>query len=97
LTNAQFTDGGDYTVVVSHIGWFSHECTSTLTVHSMPIITQPPQSQLVKVATDAAFSVTAIGSSPFSYQWRFNQSEIMSATASAYTRSNGTMYGCGQL
>jgi uncharacterized lipoprotein YddW (UPF0748 family) len=37
-----------------------------------PIITRQPQQVMVVPGQPATFSVTAVGSRPFSYQWRFN-------------------------
>ena len=45
-------------------------------------------AQNVNQGGNAAFSVTATGTSPLSYQWRFNGASIGGATASSYTRSN---------
>src|SRR5262249_47553833 len=61
---------------------------ATLTVLSRPLITQQPQSQMVKVSSNALFSVNAIGNAPLVYQWRFNQTEILGASSSSYTRTN---------
>jgi endonuclease/exonuclease/phosphatase family metal-dependent hydrolase len=53
-----------------------------------PSITLHPRSQTVAQGSKVTFTVTATGTAPLSYQWRFNSSPISEATASAYTRSN---------
>jgi O-glycosyl hydrolase len=43
---------------------------------SAPAITQQPRSQAVLAAFTALFGVTASGTSPLSYQWRFNGTNL---------------------
>jgi glucose/arabinose dehydrogenase len=49
-----------------------------------PVITTQPQSQLISVGYPVTFSVVASGSAPYSYQWRRNGVDLVSATASSY-------------
>jgi hypothetical protein len=42
-----------------------------------PAIATPPQSQAVNVTSNATFTVTATGSTPLSYQWYFNTTNVM--------------------
>jgi uncharacterized repeat protein (TIGR02543 family) len=51
-----------------------------------PSITNPPQSLTVTAGQDATFSVTAGGSAPLIYQWRFSNTNISGANGSSYTR-----------
>jgi uncharacterized repeat protein (TIGR02543 family) len=53
-----------------------------------PTITAQPQSQTVNQGASATFSVTATGTQPMGYQWRFNGNNISGATESTYTRNN---------
>jgi hypothetical protein len=46
-------------------------------------IVQQPQSQQVDPGTDVTLSVTATSSSPMTYQWRFNDADIPSATGTS--------------
>jgi glucose/arabinose dehydrogenase len=52
---------------------------------SAPSISQQPQSQAVNVGQTASFSVSASGSTPFTYQWRRNGTNISGATSSSYS------------
>jgi hypothetical protein len=51
------------------------------------IITQPA-GLAVNAGATAAFSVTAAGTTPLSYQWRYNGTNIAGATGTALTLSN---------
>ncbi len=51
------------------------------------ILTQP-KSQTVRVGTNVTFNVVAAGTSPLSYQWRFNATNIGGATNSSLVLSN---------
>ncbi|MEO5804400.1 MAG: immunoglobulin domain-containing protein, partial [Verrucomicrobiota bacterium] len=53
-----------------------------------PIITSQPTNQTVAAGANATFRVTATGSQPLIYQWRFNGTNIGSATTSSLTLSN---------
>ena len=46
-----------------------------------PVITSQPSNLAVGIGATATFSVTASGTGPFSYQWRFNGANIGGATA----------------
>ena len=60
-----------------------------------PAITAQPQGQTVLQGSNAAFSVTASGTAPFSYQWRFNGTNLASASASVYTVTNAQPANAG--
>jgi hypothetical protein len=53
-----------------------------------PVITTQPTSQTVTVGGTASFSVVAGGSSPLSYQWNFNTTNIVGATNAILTLNN---------
>lgn len=62
-----------------------------------PSIVTEPQDRTVVVSNNASFTVTvSVGTStPFSYQWRFNGTNIAGATASAFTRTNAQFADAG--
>lgn len=53
-----------------------------------PAIAASPASQAVSAGASAAFSVAATGSSPLSYQWRLNGTNLAGATGSSLLLAN---------
>ena len=89
IANAQATDSGSYTVVVSNAGGsITSSPPAVLIVNSPPNVMQQPQNLAVTVTSNAAFSVTATGSSPLSYQWRKDGTNLAGATSTTLTLSN---------
>jgi uncharacterized repeat protein (TIGR03803 family) len=85
INSAQPANAGNYTVTVFNSYGSTTSATAMLTVNVPPTITQQPASQTVKRGAKVTFSVTASGTTPFSYQWQFNGSAIAGATAGSYT------------
>src|SRR5439155_468329 len=88
ITGAQSTNAGGYSVVITNSFGGVTSSVATLTVLVPPSITTQPQSLTVTQTQDAAFSVTAAGTAPLSYQWLFNSAPISGATATNYTVTN---------
>ncbi len=57
-------------------------------VTNPPSITLDPQSQTVAQGSNVTFTVTADGTAPLAYQWRFGSTNIAGATTNSYTRMN---------
>lgn len=53
-----------------------------------PVITGQPQNQIATNGGSASFSVTAIGPTPISYQWRFNGTNLANGVNISGARSN---------
>src|SRR5205823_5578603 len=53
-----------------------------------PSIQAQPQSRVATVGTNVIFTVTASGTTPLSYQWRFNGTNIVAATNTSLTLTN---------
>ncbi len=58
------------------------------TVHTAPTIVTQPTNRTVAVGGTTIFSVTATSYLPPSYQWQFNGTNILGATASSLTITN---------
>ncbi len=103
-SNAQASHAGGYSVVISNSLGVITSAVATLTVSTNglpPSIIAPPQSQTVERGQNATFTVTASGSEPLSYQWRFKSSpdgppaNLAGATQSSYTRFNAQTNDAG--
>ena len=82
-TNAQFSDGGCYYVVVRDTTGSRVSSAAMLTVYALPSINAQPQGQVAQVGQTATFTVGAVGSAPLGYQWRFNGNALPGATNSS--------------
>ena len=94
-------NGAVYTVSVSNSAGTVSSNGARLTVSAAivaPSITTQPSAQSITAGQTATFSVAATGSTPLSYQWKKNGSNIASATSSSYTTpatsiaDNGAVY-----
>lgn len=72
ILNAQLVDAGSYRVVVSNSAGIVPSQAATLTVLMPPVIDVHPVSRTVVAGTNIQFTVTASGTAPLRYQWRFN-------------------------
>ncbi|MEO5802294.1 MAG: immunoglobulin domain-containing protein, partial [Verrucomicrobiota bacterium] len=88
LTNAQFANQGNYSVIVSDQLGSVTSSNAFLTVNSPPLITVQPQNQVAILSNNAAFTLSVTGSVPFGYQWQFNGANLNDATNAALTLSN---------
>lgn len=61
----------------------------------VPVITQQPQSQIVAAGAAVVFSVAAIGTLPFSYQWQWNGIDLPGATGLTLKLANVTVGQAG--
>jgi hypothetical protein len=93
--NVQASDAGNYSVVVTNVAGTVTSSNAVLTVNVPPSITTQPQGQTVNVGANVTFSVTASGTAPLSYQWRFNGTNISGATATNYTKTNVQLSDAG--
>lgn len=89
IAAVSFSDNGaKFRCVVSNGFGTATSNEATLTVNAPPTITGHPASQTVLKGQPATFSVSATGSTPFSYQWQRNQVNINGATSSSYSISS---------
>ena len=96
LSNVQGFSMGTYSVAVSNAYGFAISTGASLTVTpTAPRIISQPTNQNILLGSSAAFSVTAVGSVPFTYQWRFNGTNIAGATSSNYNVINAQFTNAG--
>jgi DNA-binding beta-propeller fold protein YncE len=99
VTDAQPANAGSYSVIVSNAaGSVTSSPPAVLTVIAVPTppgIATQPQNQTVSQTSNATFSVTATGSTPFAYQWLFDGASLAGAIASSYTVVNAQPSNAG--
>ncbi len=86
--NALAADAGAYSVVVTNVAGSITSSNALLTVNIPPAITSEPQSQTVNQNGQVTFTVTAAGTAPLNYQWRFNGNILSGATTTQYSLTN---------
>jgi Immunoglobulin domain len=86
-------NGSVYTVTATNAAGSASSQECRLTLNTPPSITNPPSNETVYVGQTGAFSVTAAGTSPLTYQWYLNETAISGATSSSYTTPATTTIG----
>jgi uncharacterized repeat protein (TIGR03803 family) len=79
---------GNYLAVVSNAFGAATSSVMVVRVAQPPFILSDPTNQYVLPGDTASFSVEAIGLGPLTYQWRFNSTNLLGATASSLTITN---------
>jgi hypothetical protein len=72
ITNAQPTNAGDYSVLVTNAAGAVTSSVATLTIGQAPTITNQPSGGTVPLGTNFSLSVLAGGTAPLTYAWFFN-------------------------
>jgi hypothetical protein len=81
LTNAQTTNSGVYSVIVSNAIGSTVSSNGILSVvASAPIVVALPADQIVALRSNTSVVVSATGSLPLSYQWQFQGTNVLKAT-----------------
>lgn len=73
-------DSDSYDCVVTNACSFIVSDAATVTIFSPPTIVNPPRDAVLCEGQAATLSVTATGTGPLAYQWRFNGENIDGAT-----------------
>jgi hypothetical protein len=95
VTNAQFTNAGSYAVIVSNSVNSITSSNAILAVNVPASITIQPTNQTIFVGSNVTFVVSASGTLPLSYQWRFNGTNISNANATSFTRTDVQLIDAG--
>ncbi len=88
LTGLNPDDEGGYSVVVSNVAGMATSVSVPLVVLDPPVILTPPADRLVNLGATALFTVTATGTPPLAFQWKFNDTDIAGATSTSYSITN---------
>jgi hypothetical protein len=84
LNNVNLGNAGNYQVIVTNLYRAITSAPAALTVVGVPPqITTQPQSQTLRSGAQAAFAVSASGTPPFSYQWLFNATKVLTGSTTA--------------
>ncbi|HZR19361.1 MAG TPA: immunoglobulin domain-containing protein [Verrucomicrobiae bacterium] len=95
LASVTTNDAGAYTVVITNSAGSITSDVATLTVLLPPSILTPPQNTTVSSGNTATFTVAASGSPPLTYQWKFNGTNIASATTTSLSITNAQVANQG--
>ncbi len=95
LSNVQTNQAGTYSLRVDNLSGFAISAGATLTVLVPPFITGHPTNRTVLAGSNVTFTVTAGGTPPFSYQWRFNGTDMPGATAPSLLVPNAQITNAG--
>jgi hypothetical protein len=96
LTNLQFSQAGNYTVLVFNENGSVESDIATLNVLVPASILTQPTNRFVKIRpdpgaapeTNVIFTVLASSTTPIRYQWRFNGTDMAGATNRSFTVAN---------
>ena len=95
LNPVHATNAGAYSVTVTNAVGAATSVVATLNVLAPPSITAQPQSQAVTVSNNATFTVTAAGTAPLVYQWRFNNTTPVGGNTNSFTLLNAQTNNAG--
>ncbi|MBE0543716.1 MAG: immunoglobulin domain-containing protein [Verrucomicrobia bacterium] len=87
LSNVEPGQAGTYSVIVSNA--YGGDVSASATLNVQPLtITSHPSNVLALLWSPATFNVSAAGEGPFSYQWRFNGTDLEGATDNPLVLTN---------
>ena len=91
----QLTNVGAYSVIVSNTAGAVASSNALLTVLVPPTITTQPANQMIVQGGTVTCCVTAVGTTPLSYQWWFNGNPLTNGTSSCLTITNLQLFNAG--
>lgn len=81
LSNVNSANSGSYRVVATnYVGGTTSQIASVFSIGTIPTLTQQPASKEVLQGSTVTFNSLATGSTPLSYQWYFNGTNLPGAT-----------------
>ena len=84
-----------YRVIVTNVEGAVTSGVAQLTIVLPPVITLQPKDQIVPEGTNAGFGVSVSGTTPFSYQWRWEGADLPDATNATLTFSRAGLTNAG--
>jgi hypothetical protein len=94
LRNVQVSDIGSYSLAVTNGA--GHALSAAATLNLRPTILTPPSDLTCSPGQQAVFRVSAAGTPPLTYQWRFEGAPITGATLDAYTNVSVQVSNAGR-
>ncbi len=88
VLNARLSDAGAYHVIITNLGGNITSQDAMLTVLVPPAISGQPTNVTAIAGQQVQFNVTAGGTAPLHYQWRFNGAELESQNSLQLTLNN---------
>ncbi len=96
ITHVSTANVGNYDIVATNFAGVAISSNAALTITpSKPVIITQPTNQTVIVSRSAVFNVSVVGTTPYSYQWSFNGTNILGATNSIYSLPNTQLTNAG--
>jgi uncharacterized delta-60 repeat protein len=87
VSNIMGGNAGGYSVVITNAQGSITSAVAVLTVRD-PVIISPPGSQFRHAGDSVSFNVTAVGTTPLSYQWRKSGAGVVGAAAATLILAN---------
>ncbi|MEY2879557.1 MAG: hypothetical protein RLZZ15_1937 [Verrucomicrobiota bacterium] len=90
ITSVVFGDAGSFDVVVTNPAGSVTSTAAVLSVNIPPLINSAPASATIQLGGNTTFSASALGTAPFTFQWRKNGVAIPGATNTTLSITNAT-------
>ena len=96
INNVSPTNVGTYSIIVTNAAGMASSSNALLSIiPSAPVITSQPTDMAVLLGDSALFTISAIGNTPFLYQWRLNTTNVLGATNATLTLNNVQLTNAG--
>ena len=95
LSGVQWSDAGNYAVIITNNYGSITSVVATLTVGVPPTIIRQPNNQIVLVGSNSVLSVQVAGDGLFTYQWQFNGTNLPPVITTVAGTNGGGYSGDG--